>query len=147
MSRGYFAVGLTRPKTDYNIASVIRAAACFQAAAVVLEAERANYRTPMDPTIGWKKLPVFRTNDMTTHIPAGAVPVAVDLVDGAVPLPSFEHPELAFYVFGPEDGTLGERHLSFCPKRVMIPCRPKTCLNLAAAVDIVLYDRMVKRGL
>ena len=68
--------------------------------------------------------------------------MAVDLVEDAESLPSFQHPNSAFYVFGPEDGTLGERHLSWCPRRLMIPTRG--CMNLAATVNVVLYDRMAK---
>lgn len=51
-------------------------------------------------------------------------------------------PARAFYVFGPEDGTLGSDILSWCPQRLMVPTR--TCMNLAATVNVVLYDRLAK---
>lgn len=75
-------------------------------------------------------------------IPFDAVPVAVDLVEGAVELPAFQHPTRAFYVFGPEDGTLGAATLHWCAHRVMVPTRG--CMNLAATVNVILYDRMAK---
>jgi tRNA(Leu) C34 or U34 (ribose-2'-O)-methylase TrmL len=53
------------------------------------------------------------------------------------------HPERAFYVFGPEDGTLGTRHLSKCVRKIMVPT--KFCMNLAATVNVVLYDRLAKQ--
>lgn len=80
---------------------------------------------------------------MKETIPYGAVPVVVDLVEGAEPLPSFVHPERAFYIFGPEDGTIGKRFLDWVPHKVMIPT--KDCMNLAATVNVVLYDRMAKQ--
>jgi tRNA C32,U32 (ribose-2'-O)-methylase TrmJ len=71
------------------------------------------------------------------------VPVAVELRRGAELLPAFEHPERALYVFGPEDGNLTSAVLARCHRVVAIPTRH--CVNLAAAVYLVLYDRMVKR--
>jgi len=71
------------------------------------------------------------------------VPVAVELRTGAELLPAFEHPEHALYVFGPEDGSLRSAELSRCHRFVVIPTRH--CVNLASAVYLVLYDRMVKR--
>lgn len=72
------------------------------------------------------------------------VPVAVELVPGAESLVDFEHPENAIYVFGPEDGSLTSVTLRHCHRFVKIPTRH--CVNLAAAVYLVLYDRMVKSG-
>jgi tRNA(Leu) C34 or U34 (ribose-2'-O)-methylase TrmL len=83
-------------------------------------------------------------DDVMNHIPHDCVPVAVDLVDNARRLPAYTHPERAFYVFGPEDGTLGKRVLERCRDRVMVPT--KGCMNLAACVNVVLYDRMCKRA-
>jgi tRNA(Leu) C34 or U34 (ribose-2'-O)-methylase TrmL len=69
----------------------------------------------------------------------GLTAVAVEVSDEATPLPSFTHPERALYVFGPEDGTLSKQILAQCAATVLIPTQ--RCLNLAAAVNIVLYDR------
>jgi tRNA(Leu) C34 or U34 (ribose-2'-O)-methylase TrmL len=76
--------------------------------------------------------------------PYSAMPVAVDLVDGAKSLISFQHPNAAFYIFGPEDGTIPCSILEQCPIRIAIPTRH--CINLAACVNVVLYDRMAKLG-
>lgn len=76
-------------------------------------------------------------------VPYGSIPVAVDLVDGALPLPRFTHPQSAFYIFGPEDGTLSRRIVKACAHAVMVPTA--FCMNLAATVNVVLYDRAVKR--
>ena len=44
---------------------------------------------------------------------------------------------------GAEDATLGDRILSRCASVVYVPTR--FCMNLAAAVNVVLYDRCAKR--
>jgi tRNA(Leu) C34 or U34 (ribose-2'-O)-methylase TrmL len=56
---------------------------------------------------------------------------------------NYVHPESAFYIFGAEDGTLGARVLERCRDRVMVPTNG--CMNLAATVNVVLYDRMRKQ--
>lgn len=88
-------------------------------------------------------MPVLRGDNLRELIPFGAVPVAVDLVDDAVALDDFIHPQRAFYVFGPEDGTLGRATLDWCVHRVMVPT--VSCMNLAATVNVVLYDRSAKQ--
>ncbi|CAM37527.1 conserved hypothetical protein [Leishmania braziliensis MHOM/BR/75/M2904] len=100
--------------------------------------------------------------------------VAVELVEGAVPLPFYEHPfghltrqetmqrarngaaprekdaaftaaplPMVFYVFGAEDGTLSAHHLQHdVDDVVFIPTTGS--MNLAATVNVLLYDRLAK---
>jgi tRNA(Leu) C34 or U34 (ribose-2'-O)-methylase TrmL len=58
-------------------------------------------------------------------------------------LVEFEHPQEAPYVFGPEDGGLPKAVRLLCHRFVASPTHH--CLNLAAAVNVVLYDRRLKR--
>jgi tRNA C32,U32 (ribose-2'-O)-methylase TrmJ len=88
-------------------------------------------------------VPLFHYDDIFQGLPFDCVPVAVDLIEGAVPLPAFQHSDRMFYIFGPEDGTLGKAITTKCKYVVQIPSRH--CLNLAAAVNIILYDRNTKR--
>lgn len=140
--RGYASIGLVRPKCAANVGSVLRAAFCYDVAMVAVQGERTPIRACTDTPRGWRHIPVLRGEDLHALIPYDAVPVAVDLVDDAVSLPAFQHPQRAFYVFGPEDGTLGKSVLDWCPHRVMVPTR--MCMNLAATVNVILYDRMAK---
>jgi tRNA(Leu) C34 or U34 (ribose-2'-O)-methylase TrmL len=143
--RGFAAIGLHRPKDKANVGGAIRAAMCFNAASVAISGERIDsswIKSPANTVAGQRHIPVFRGN-LKELVPYGAIPVAVDLVDGAVPLPDFCHPESAFYVFGPEDGTLGKLILDWCPRRVMVPTR--YCMNLAATINVLLYDRLAKQ--
>jgi tRNA(Leu) C34 or U34 (ribose-2'-O)-methylase TrmL len=73
---------------------------------------------------------------------ANFTPVCVEVDDSAERLYNFIHPDNPIYVFGPEDGSVptGIRHV--CHRFVTIPS--KSCLNLAAAVNVVLYDRAMK---
>lgn len=144
MTRGFSSIGLVRPKDIHNVGGVMRAAHVYGASLVVIEGDRTPVSSSQDTTKAYRHVPTLRIADMFDGIPYDAVPVAVDLVEDAEPLPSFCHPERAFYVFGPEDSTLGKRHLSRCVRRVMIPT--KFCMNLAATVNVVLYDRLAKRG-
>lgn len=89
---------------------------------------------------GYKDVEMIQFDRPFDHF-KGATPVAVELLENTECLFEFEHPENAVYVFGPEDGNIGlsRRH---CHRFVAIPT--KHCTNLAAAVYIVLYDRMMK---
>ena len=67
-----------------------------------------------------------------------------DLLDEAVELPSFRHPQNAAYVFGPERSSLSPEMVARCDHVVKIPTR--FCINLAVAGAIVMYDRMLCHG-
>lgn len=140
--RGFAAIGLMRLKNAGNVGSVLRAAYCYGAALVAIQGDRTQVREASDTPQAWKHIPVLRGEDLRAFIPYDAVPVAVDLVADATSLPAFQHPVRAFYVFGPEDGTLGKAVLDWCPLRVSVPTR--MCMNLAATVNVVLYDRLAK---
>jgi tRNA(Leu) C34 or U34 (ribose-2'-O)-methylase TrmL len=67
--------------------------------------------------------------------------VVIEVHYRARSLTSFTHPESAFYIFGPEDGSVRKEIVERVPLIVQIPAG---CLNLAAAVNVVLYDRLAK---
>lgn len=143
--RGFASIGLHCPKDGFNIGGVLRAAHCYGAASIAISGQRItskhiNHAT--NTVKAHRHIPVMR-GDLRDMIPFGAVPIAVDLVDDATSLPGFKHPTAAFYIFGPEDGTLGKAILDFCPERVMVPT--SFCMNLAATVNVVLYDRLAKQ--
>lgn len=153
---GFAAVGLVNPKSAVNVGSVLRAAHIFNAAAVMIETRQEegvsrrikgkDIDSATNVLNSHRHLPVLRGESLKDMIPYGAVPVAVDLVPGAESLIDFVHPKSAIYVFGAEDATLGKKHLDFCPKRVYVPMPGAGCMNLAAAVNVVLYDRMAKES-
>lgn len=140
--RGFAAIGLVRPKAVENVGAVLRAAFCYDVAMVAIQGDRTPVKSHLDTAKAWRHIPVIRGESLHEMVPFDAVPIAVDLVDDAVSLPAFQHPQRAFYVFGPEDGTLGKSTLDWCAHRVMVPTR--ACMNLAATVNVILYDRLAK---
>ena len=59
-----------------------------------------------------------------------------------MPLPDFQHPENALYIFGPEDGTITQDVINLADAVVYVPTIG--CMNLAASVNVLLYDRLAK---
>jgi tRNA(Leu) C34 or U34 (ribose-2'-O)-methylase TrmL len=141
-NRGYAAIGLHNPKTPTNIGSVLRAAGCYGAAMVAISGKRYQ-RACTDTQKAWRHMPLLHCTDLHDAIPFDCIPVAVDLISGARPLPEYQHPERAFYVFGPEDGTLGPDVLGWCRDVIYVPTAG--CMNLAATANVILYDRMAKQ--
>lgn len=143
--RGYAVIALDNPKSPANLGGAMRACACYGGALIIIGGARMarikNIAT--DTTKAYRHIPTVWADDVMAHIPYDCVPVAVDLVDVACDLRTYHHPERAFYVFGPEDGTLGKRVLEKCRDHVMVPTNG--CMNLAATVNVILYDRMAKQ--
>jgi tRNA(Leu) C34 or U34 (ribose-2'-O)-methylase TrmL len=141
--RGFSCVGLQNPKNDINVGSVLRACGNFNVAMLAIGGTRNRYRKVSADTMkAYRHMPMLQVEDLHSVIPYDCVPIAVDLIDEARCLFNFIHPERAFYIFGPEDGTLGKETLSWCKHAVYIPTN--RCMNLAATVHVVLYDRMMK---
>lgn len=140
-TRGYFGIGLTRPKTEQNVGGVMRAAWCFGAAFVVVQGHRYRRQSTDTPNAA-AHLPLFLTDDLFDNAPYDCEPIAVEVLDSATPLDGFQHPARAFYIFGPEDGSIAKPVLARCSRSIVIPTRG--CLNLAMAVNVVLYDRIAK---
>lgn len=139
--RGYAAIGLDNPKIANNVGSVLRAAGVYGAAFVATSGGRFGH-TPTDTMKHYRHMPFIRTDDVLSIVPYDCVPVAVDIIDGARSLFDYVHPERAYYIFGAEDATLGDRIISRCRDVVYIPTSGS--MNLAATVNVVLYDRMMK---
>jgi tRNA(Leu) C34 or U34 (ribose-2'-O)-methylase TrmL len=139
--RGYAAIGLHHPNNPRNIGGVMRAAFCFDVRLVAMSGTR-QFRCFTDTCKSYRHVPVLLCDDLLDLVPADCVPVAVEIVEGARDLAHYTHPRSAFYLFGPEDGSLPPEILAGCRDVVQIPSR--RCLNLAAAVNVVLYDRISK---
>lgn len=140
---GYAAIGLVQPKWNANVGGVMRAVMCYGAALVVIEGDRFKPENT-DTTKAWRHIPVTRAADVMEGCPYDCVPVAVELVEGARSLVNFVHPRSAFYILGPEDGSVPKRVLDRCKHVIQIPTR--FCMNLAATANVVLYDRMAKEA-
>lgn len=129
------SVVLERVKYPHNLAAAIRAAACFNAQAVLWTGGRFFFsdgeRLPREERMkGYQHVVVAETQAPMNWLGQKARDIS------AVP------------VCGPEDGGVSGGLRTMCHHFVKIPA--KHCLNLAAAVNVVLCHRhmqMVERGI
>lgn len=139
-------LALVNPKSPENVGHVMRAAGCFGVSGVFYSGQRFHYARQFitDTKDTHERIPLTHCDPLQNALPPGAIPVAVELVEGATPLMDYVHPPQAFYVFGPEDGSLSRELVQWCRDVIYVPTTG--CLNLAASVNIVLYDRQAKSG-
>ncbi|MFT6977279.1 MAG: tRNA(Leu) C34 or U34 (ribose-2'-O)-methylase TrmL [Shewanella psychromarinicola] len=142
-------IGLVNPKTPVNVGGIMRAAGCYRVDNVCytgkryeLAAKSGDAQYDVDTKDAAKRIPLVGVESLLDSVPDGATIVCVDLVVGATPLPLFTHPENAFYIFGPEDGTIPQQLIDAATAVVYIPT--VGCMNLAASVNVLLYDRLAK---
>jgi tRNA(Leu) C34 or U34 (ribose-2'-O)-methylase TrmL len=143
--KGSAAIALSNPKSPSNVGAVMRAAGCYGAYAIYYTGERFERAAKFHQD----------TNNISSTIELAGVEsfvsqkkpeqklVCIELVEGATPLPEFNHPEDALYVFGPEDGSIDQAVVDAADAVVYIPTIG--CMNLAATVNVLLYDRMAKQ--
>ena len=141
-ARGFFAVGAERMSKSLNLGNLMRSAHAFGASfTFTVGATYTALEAHADTSKGQHHLPHFNwgsPDDMV--LPQGVKLVGVELVDGAIDLPSFRHPLRAVYILGPERGSLSEPLLARCDYLVKIPT--SFCVNVAMAGAIVMYDRV-----
>ncbi len=139
---------LQDPKHPHNVGGALRACAAFGATQLYWTGERVAFNAKHLPSEERRRRSqqsvLFALDQDAVRRLAcqGFTPVGVELKPDAENLLFFEHPEKAAYVFGPEDGSLSKEVRELCHRFVFIPTH--YCLNLAAAVNVVLYDRRVK---
>ncbi|MEH6551892.1 MAG: RNA methyltransferase [Pseudomonadales bacterium] len=137
-------IGLCNPKSPSNVGSVMRAAGCYGANSVRYTGERydraARYHT--DTRNAVSEIPLINVDDILSDLRSEMKVVCVELVEGATPLPDFVHPEQAMYIFGQEDGSISQDIIDKADEVVYVPTIG--CMNLAATVNVLLYDRLSK---
>jgi tRNA(Leu) C34 or U34 (ribose-2'-O)-methylase TrmL len=141
-TEGLFAIGLFNPKNEHNFGSVLRAGGCYGSSMIAVQGSRFK-KSKVDVQKTWKDQPIIATPDLIDTIPYGMVPVAVEFIPSAISLVDYVHPLRAFYIFGPEDGSISSKILSRCKDVIYVPTN--SCMNLAATVNVVLYDRLAKQ--
>ncbi|WP_309247248.1 RNA methyltransferase [Shewanella sp. VB17] len=144
-------IGLVNPKSPTNVGGIMRAAGCYQADAVfytgkryALAVSKGNAQYNTDTKRAGHIIPLQSVDSLLLAKADGVKLVCVDLVVGAIPLPEFVHPDKVLYVFGPEDGTIDQEIIDSADAVVYVPTIG--CMNLAASVNVLLYDRLVKSG-
>lgn len=145
--RGYFGIGAERISKTMNVGSLFRTAHAFG----------ADFMFTVNATYTRREGRRSDTSDATTHVPfysfptidnmvlpQGCVLVGVELIEGAIDLPSFHHPHRAAYILGPERGELSSEMVEKCAYTIKIPTQ--FCINVGLAGAIVMYDRVKSLG-
>ena len=145
--RGYFGIGVEGVSKAMNVGRLYRTAHAFGASFLFTVA--ASYAREdgvrADTSDAPGALPFYEFGSVDElRLPGGCELVGIELMDGAVELPSFRHPRCAAYVLGPERGALSAEIVARCSHVVKIPT--KFSLNLALAGALAMYDRMTSMG-
>ena len=148
MKKSNVSIGLINPKSPYNVSSVMRTAGNFGVDEVFYTGKRyprALMRNPGLPDMHRKvgqTIPLTEASSLIDAATQGMRLICVEFAENAIALPKFTHPDNAFYIFGPEDGTVSQEIIDRVDDVVYIPTI--NSMNLAATVNVVLYDRLAK---
>jgi tRNA(Leu) C34 or U34 (ribose-2'-O)-methylase TrmL len=138
---------LIDPKFSHNLGATIRACSCFGIESLVWTGSRIDFskysRLPREERMKGYKRVQFENHQRPLELFETSTPVCVEVYEQSEPLTTFEHPDIAVYVFGPEDGKVPQVIRRLCHRFVHIPAH--FCLNLSAAVNVVLAHRLMSR--
>ena len=140
--RGYFAIGAERISKSLNLGNLMRSAHGFGASfTFTIGAPYRRLEAHADTSKATQHLPHFDWQSVDAMaLPKGCRLVGIELIDGAVDLPSFCHPLCAAYVLGAERGELSPDMIARCHHIVRIPAQFSVIVAMAGA--IVMYDRV-----
>lgn len=148
MKQSQVILGLVNPKSPDNVGSVLRAAANYRVDKVFYTGdrypraiERKARTVDMSRKIS-KDVLISRTECLIDVVSEDMKIVCVEFAVNAIPLPEYQHPENALYIFGPEDGSIDQDIIDQADAVVYVPTIG--CMNLSASVNVLLYDRLVK---
>jgi len=145
------SIGLINPKSPDNVGSVMRAAGNFRVDSVFYTGQRyprAIQRKPRSVDMSRKvsqNIPLSKVSCLLKNIPDDMKIVCVEFAENAMAITTYQHPEKAFYIFGPEDGSISQDIIDKADAVIYVPT--VGCMNLGASVNVVLYDRTAKSSL
>jgi tRNA G18 (ribose-2'-O)-methylase SpoU len=144
--RGYFGIGIEGASKPMNVGALFRTAHAFGASFVfTVDAHPRVRSNKSDTSKALGHLPYYdwaSAGDMV--LPEDCKVVAIELLDEAVDLPSFTHPQKACYVLGRERGAVSRDLIERADHVIRIPT--KFCINVGLAGAIVMYDRQISLG-
>lgn len=146
-ARGFFAIGVSHPKTEHNIGTLLRSAHLYESAFVFTIGRRYRRQctdTPKTP-LHTPLLHFTDAQDLLDHLPHDAPLVGVELDPRAVPLGEFRHPDRAVYLLGAEDHGLTADERDLCHYLVQIETPRPESMNVATAGTVLLHNRHLTR--
>ena len=140
-------VGLHNIKDPANLGLILRTAYLFKVEEVVVT--EGNHRVTTESILHPANTPKYDkvawTNKILNCIPEDYTPVVIERgLSVSEPLFTFNHPIRAFYIFGPENGSVPDEIVEAVKECVHIPTPKAVSMNLSHAVSTVLYDRWYK---
>jgi tRNA(Leu) C34 or U34 (ribose-2'-O)-methylase TrmL len=151
MKKSNVSIGLVNPKSPENVSSVMRAAGNFRVDHVFYTGDRYPRAVLLNPDIPKMSrkvsqgIPLSGVDHLIKNVPETMKIVCVEFAVNAVSLTEYQHPSDAFYIFGPEDGTISQDIIDKSDAVIFVPTNG--CMNLAATVNVVLYDRLSKSSI
>jgi len=148
MKSACVSIGLLNPKSPENVDGVLRAAGNYRVNQVYYTGQRYPRALALNPDTPKVRRKVSEdvtlrcVDNLLDVLQPGMQLVCVEFALNAQPLPDFEHPQNACYVFGPEDGSLSQSLIDRADAVVYVPTVGS--MNLAASVNVLLYDRLCK---
>lgn len=149
MKSACVSIGLFNPKSPENVAGVLRAAGNYRVGQVYYTGQRYPRALALNPDTPKMRRKVSEdvelccVDNLLDALQPEMQLVCVEFALNAQPLPDFEHPACACYVFGPEDGSLSQQLVDRADAVVYVPTVGS--MNLAASVNVLLYDRLCKQ--
>ena len=141
-------IGLVNPKSPDNVNAVMRSSGNFGVEHVFYTGSRYDRAIRMNPVIPnmsrkvGEDIALTRVESLIDNVPSEMKIVCVEFAENAIPLPAYQHPENAFYIFGPEDSSITQDIINQAHDVVYVPTTG--CMNLSATVNVLLYDRLAK---
>lgn len=129
----------------YNLASCLRACACYGVENLLYSGQRIRWstQTPRDLTSEkYKSVRISNTSTIDLDNLEQEVEVVAFDIGPYQNLATFKHPQKAVYLFGAEDKPIPKSQLLKCHHVITIPTQH--ALSLSSIVHTVLYDRYVK---
>jgi len=144
----YFEIGVFQIRNEVNIGTLWRSAYQLGANGIFTIGKRykkqasdtynSTYQIPLRHYLNWE--------DFYKHRPIGAMLIGIEIDENAKSLKEFMHPKCAIYLLGSEDNGLPKRILEQCQEIVCLDYVNRQSYNVAVAGSIVMYDRVITKG-
>lgn len=143
-TRGYFGIGVYRPKTETNMGTLWRSAHQLGAAFIFAIGKRYDPHTQHGDTCkAFRHIPLHYYDAMANlSVPRDCQLIGIEM--GGEPLRAFSHPARCIYLLGAEDDGLPPDVQAMCNHVISLDSIRQNSFNVHVAGSIVMYDRLMK---
>lgn len=139
--KGFYGIGVYKPKTNENLGTLIRSAKMFNADFVFMIGKRYEHQVS-DVKLN-TKIPIFYFKDFQTFcecMPPIEKYTVIELTENSIPLSEYRHKKHGIYILGSEDNGIPKEILE-SDRCEFVKIEGDSSLNVAVAGSIVLYHR------